>query len=114
VTGDVCLVGAEIFVFTILTGSGAHPAYWPVDTGRGWGECVWYEAEYSLSSDIQVQNAWSCTCTSPYISMIKHRNNLSLHFMIRKRNVAFNKVEVECSNLVEALCYKPEGCRFES
>jgi hypothetical protein len=49
------------------TGSGAHPASYPTDTGRSFPgvKRPGREADHSLPSSAEVKNAWSYTSTPP-------------------------------------------------
>jgi hypothetical protein len=53
------------------TGSGAHPASFPMGTGRSFSGVKWpgREADYSPPSGAEVKNAWSCIFTPPYMFM---------------------------------------------
>jgi len=53
-------------------GSGAHIASYPMDGGGGsfpWIKRPGREAHYSPPRNAEVQNAWSCTSTPPYVCM---------------------------------------------
>jgi hypothetical protein len=64
------------------TGSGAHPASYPVGTGVFSPEVKWlgHEADHLPPSSAKVKNAWSYTSIPPYFFMgwclIKHKIHL--------------------------------------
>jgi hypothetical protein len=86
------LTGAKDFsdLHSIQTGSGAHPASYPVGTrglipqGVEQMEC---EPDHSPPSSTKVRNWWSYTFTPPYIflvwCLIKPKNNLTFTFEVK-------------------------------
>jgi hypothetical protein len=63
----------------IQTGSGAHPASYPMSTGV---KRPGRDSDHSLLSRAEVKNGWSCTSTPTYVFMplrlVKHRNSFTL------------------------------------
>ena len=75
------------------------------------------DAAHSSPSSIEVKNEWSCTSTAPIrfhgvdrdkFSFISIANSLYFKLLL------FTFLGYSVAQLVEAMCYKPEGRGFES
>jgi hypothetical protein len=64
----------------VQSGSGAHPASYPMGTRGSFpgGKAAGCEGDHSPPSSAEVKNAWSYTSTSPYVfiawCLVKHRD----------------------------------------
>jgi len=73
------------------TGSGVHPALYPVGTGCFFQELKWpwREADISPPSNTEIKNAWSYTSALQYaftaLRLVKHRDNFTFTFMLTTR-----------------------------
>jgi hypothetical protein len=68
----------------VQTGSGAHPASYPMGTGRSFSgvKQLGYEADHSPPSSAEVKNVWNDTSIPQYVFMawclVKHGDNFTL------------------------------------
>jgi hypothetical protein len=73
------------FLHVIQTGSGAHPASYPMDTvGSFHGvKRPELEADRSRPTSGEVKKMWIYTSTPPYTFMVQHSDNFTLTFTRR-------------------------------
>jgi hypothetical protein len=70
----------------VQTGSGAHPASYPVGTRGSYPEIkrLGREADHSVPSSAEVKNSWCYTSTPQYIlkawCLVKYRDNFTFTF----------------------------------
>jgi hypothetical protein len=79
--------GIEGIFFLLATGSGAHPASYPVGTcgSLPGGKVAGREADHLPPSSVEIKNEWSYTSTPHYFMtryLVKHRDNFAVIFFV--------------------------------